>query len=129
MLFFDRQIIERKCPMYENVAPENLKTFILEKLHVPNSRKNDVEALANYVIEKCPHGIAISVINPEEDEVSFVVSSDVEVLVGISYFGYFARVSNNRRMNSCEISIGDVDVTVEDFLSRVDRATNIVAGG
>ena len=114
--------------MYENVAPENLKTFISERMHVPSSRKNDVEALADYAIEKCPLSTAISVISPEEDEVSFVVFSDVDVMVGISYFGYFAQVSNDGRVNSCEIRIGDIDVTVEDFLSRVDKAVGIVSG-
>lgn len=121
--------VKRKdTSMYTQVELEKLKDVINNEADIPSHLEHDVEKMVEFVTEKCPSDEVID-FYVTENHVSFAFSSDTEVFIKKSGQRYFARVSDASEANSFEIDTDDPNVTVEDFLSRVDRAIRIVANG
>lgn len=114
--------------MYTQVKLEKLKDVINNEADIPSYLEHDVERMVEFVTEKCPSDEVID-FYVTEDHVSFAFSSNAEVFIKKSGQRYFAHVSDASEANSFKIDIDDPNVTVEDFLSRVDRAIRIVANG
>lgn len=114
--------------MYTQIELEKLKDVIDNEADIPSHLEHDVERMVEFVTERYSSDEAID-FYATEDHVSFAFSSDAEVFIKKAGQRYFAHVSDASGANSFKIDIDDPNVTVEDFLSRIDRAIRIVANG
>ena len=118
--------VKRKdASMYTQVELEKLKDVIDNEADIPRHLEHDVEKMVEFATEKYSSDKVID-FYVTEDHISFAFSSDAEVFIKKSGQRYFAHVSDDSGANSFKIDIDDPNVTVEDFLSRVDRAIDIV---
>lgn len=107
-----------------SIEINNLRPFVRDKLYIPEDLRNDVDKMIDFVIEENPDDGLVEIEKPEEDRISFQVSSTASIFIEVSYFGFSARVSDFKGNSLYDISLNDVEV--DEFLNKVESVKRLI---